>query len=167
MLTPLQPPGEQLDRPVGGPVRLDPDAVVLVLGRALAAQLGQDLRRVRQPLGEHGPHRVARLHLELLDRRQPAADQRGGDLAQVAADVVGAFQHRPGGPAARMDLGERIQDGGRADAQPQAPGDQAQQVAGLQRGGLGEQPGQQLQLAALRARSLGRGDLGAACRPPR
>ena len=116
---PLQPPGEQLDRPVGGPVRLDPDAVVLVLGRALPAQLGEDLRGVGQPLGEHGPHRVARPDLDLLDRRHPAAGQRGGDLAQVTADVVGAFQYRPGGPPARVHLRERVQDGGRADAQPQ------------------------------------------------
>ena len=156
---PLQPAGEQLDRPVRGPVRLHPDAVVLVLRRALPAQLGQDLVRLGEPLGQHGPHRVARADLDLLGRRQAAGGQGGGDPAQVAADVVGAFQHRPGGPPAGVDLGQRVQDGGRADAQPQPLGDQAQQVAGLQRGGLAEQPGQQVQLAALRPLSLGRGDL--------
>jgi len=46
-------------------------------------------------------------------------------------------------------LRQRIENGGRADAQPQPPGDQAQQVTGLQRGGLGEQARQQVQLAAL------------------
>lgn len=66
-------------------------------------------------------------------------------------DVVGAFQHRPGGPPAGIDLGQRVQDGRRADTQPEPPGDQAQQVPGLQRAGPGEQPGQQVQLAALRA----------------
>ena len=139
---PLQPPGEQLDRPVGGLVRLDPDAVVLVLGRAPAAQLGQDLRGVGQPLGQHGPHRAARPHPESLHRRHAAVGQDGGDPAQVAADVVGAFQHRPGGPPAGVRLRQCIQDGGRADAQPQVPGDQAEQVPGLQRGGLAEQAGQ-------------------------
>jgi hypothetical protein len=117
----LQPPGEQLDRPVGGPVRLDPDAVVLVLGRALPAQLDQDLRRVGQPLGEHGPHRVTRAHLELLGRRHPAAGQSGGDLAQVAADVAGAFQDRPGGPPAGVHLRQRVQDGGRSDPPAATP----------------------------------------------
>jgi hypothetical protein len=48
-----------------------------------------------------------------------------------------------------VHLRERVQDRGRADAQPQVPGDQAQQVAGLQRGGLAEQAGQQIQLATL------------------
>jgi hypothetical protein len=137
----LQPPGEQLDPAVGGPVRLDADAVVLVFGRALPAQLCQDLRGVGQPLGEHDPDRVARADLELFDRREPAPDQGGGDPAEVAADVIGAFQHRPGRPAAGVCLRERVQDGGRSDPQPQPPGDQAQQVAGLQRGGLGEQAG--------------------------
>ena len=98
---------------------------------------------------------------------RPPVDQGGGDPAQVAADVVGAFQHRPGGPPAGVDLGQRVQDGGRADAQPQPLGDQAQQVAGLQRGGLAEQPGQQVQLAALRPRSLGRGDLAQRVAPRR
>ena len=107
----------------------------------LAAQLGQDLHRVGQPLGEHGPHSVTRAHLQLLDRRHPASDQNGGDLAQIAADVVGAFQHRPGGPPTGVYLRERVQDGGHADAQPQSSGDQAQQVADLQRGSLGEVAG--------------------------
>jgi hypothetical protein len=154
----LKPPGEQLDTSVGGAVRLNPDTVVLVLGGAPPAQPGQDLRGVGQPLGQHDPHRVARLHPQLFHRGQPAARQRGGDLAEVAADVVAALQHRPGGLAARVHLGKRVQDGGRADAEPQVPGDQAQQVAGLQRGGPGEQSGQQFQFAALRARSLGGGD---------
>ena len=140
-------------------MRLDPDAVVLVLGRALPAQLGQDLRRLGQPLGQHGPHRVARAYADLLDRGQAAGRQGGGDPAQVAADVVGAFQHRPGGPPAGVHLGQGVQDGGRADAQSQPLGDQPQQVAGLQRGGPGEQPGQQVQFAALRARPFGRRDL--------
>ena len=130
-------------------MRLHPDPVVLVLGRAPAAQLGQDLGGVGQPLGQHGPHRVARAHLEPLDRRQPAVGEGGGDPSEVAADVIGPFQHRPGGPPTGARLRERVQDGWRADPQPQAPGDQAQQVAGLQRGGLGEQAGQQLQLAPL------------------
>jgi len=54
---------------------------------------------------------------------------------------------------------ERVEDGGSADAQPQRAGDQAQQVPGLQRSGLREQAGQQLQLAALGAGSFGLGDL--------
>ncbi len=58
-----------------------------------------------------------------------------------------------------MHQRERVQDGGGADPQAQPAGDQAQQVAGLQRGGLGEQPGQQVQLAALRALPFGLGDL--------
>ena len=154
----LLPAGEQLDPAVGGAVRLDPDAVVLVLGRALPAQPGQDLRGVGGPLGEHGAHRVAGAHLQPLDRRHPATGQSGGDQAEVAADVVAAFQHRPGGPATGVHLRERVQDGGGADAQPQAAGDQAEQVAGLQRGGLGEQAGQQVQLATLRALPFGLGD---------
>ena len=140
-------------------MRLHPHAVVLVLRRAFPAELGQDPGRVGQPLGQHGPHRVTRADLDLSGRRQAAFGQGGGDPAQVAADVVGAFQHRPGGPPAGVHLGQRVQDGGRADAQPQPLGEVAQQVAGLQRGGLAEQPGQQVQLAALRPRSLGRGDL--------
>ena len=140
-------------------MRLDPDPVVLVLRRAPPAQLGQDLAGVGQPLGQHGPHRVARPDVQLLHRGQSAADQRGGDQSYVAADVVGALQHLPLGPPARVDLGQRVQDGGRADAQPQVPGDQAEQVPGLQRGGPAEQPGQQLQLAPLRALPLRRGDL--------
>ena len=148
-------------------MRLDPDAVVLVLGRAPPAQPGQDLVGVGQPLGEHDPHRVPRLDPQLLHRGQPAACQGGGDLAEVAADVVAALEHRPGGLAARVDLGERVQDGGRADAEPQVPGHQAQQVAGLQRGGPGQQPGQQLQLRALRARPLGERRSRAACARPR
>jgi hypothetical protein len=135
-------------------VRLHPDAVVLVLGRAPAAQLGQDLGGVGQPLGQHGPHRVARLDVQLLHRGQPAADQRGRDQADVAADVVAALEHLALGSPARVDLGQRVQDGGRADAEPQVPGDQAEQVPGFQRRGLAEQPGQQLQLAALRALPL-------------
>jgi hypothetical protein len=156
---PLQPPGEQLDLPVRGAMRLDPDAVVLVLRAALPAQLGQDLRAFGEPLRQHGPHRAARRHPQFLDRGEPVSDQDPSDSPQVAADVIGAFQYRPGGLPAGLHLGQRVQDGGRTDAQPQVPGDQAQQVAGLQRGGQGEQPAQQLQLAALRARPFRRGDL--------
>jgi hypothetical protein len=112
-------------------VRLDPDAVVLVLGRAPPAELGQDLLAVGQPLGQHGPHRVTRTHLDLLDRRHPAVHQNGRDPAQVTADVVGTFQHRPIGSAAGVHLRERVQDGRCADPQPQPLGDQAEQVAGL------------------------------------
>ena len=159
VVDPLQPAGEQLDLAVGGAVGLDPDPVVLVLGGALAAQPGQDLVGLGQPLGEHDPHRVARPHLHLLDRRQPAAGQRLGDHAEVAADVVRPLQHRAVGLAAGVHPDQRVEDRRRADAEPQVAGDQAQHVARLQRGGPVEQAGQQVELAALRAGALGRGDL--------
>jgi hypothetical protein len=44
--------------------------------------------------------------------------------------------------------GERLEDRQRADPQAQAPGDQAQQVAGLQGRGAGEQASKQVDLAA-------------------
>ena len=131
------------------------------------AQAGQDLPGVGQPLRQHDPHRVARLDPQPLHRGQAAAVQGGRDLAEVAADVVTALEHRPGGLAARVHLGERVQDGGRADAEPQVLGDQPQQVPGLQRGGPAEQSGQQLQLAALRTRRPRRRRSPAACAPPR
>jgi hypothetical protein len=134
----LLPAGEQLEGAVSGAVGLHSNAVVLVLGGALPAQLGEDLPGVGQPLGEHDPDRVARADLQLLDRGQPPVDQGGGDQAEVAADVVGALQHRPRRPAAGVHQRERVEDGGSADAQPQRAGDQAQQVAGLERGGPGE-----------------------------
>src|SRR6266542_4326828 len=94
-----------------------------------------------------------------LDSRQPAGGQRRGDQAQVRADVVGALQHRAGGAAACVDGGQRVQDGGGADPQPQRAGDRADQVAALQRGGLPEQPGEQVEFAALGALTLLAGDL--------
>ena len=140
-------------------MRLDPDAVVLVLGRAPPAQPGHDLAGVSQPLGQHDPHRVSRLDPQLLHRGQPAADQGGGHLTEVAADVVTTLQHRPGRLAAPVHPGQGVQDGRRANAQPQVPGHQAQQITGLQRGGPGQQPGQQFHLASLRARPLSGGDV--------
>ena len=110
-------------------MRLDAHPVVLVLGRALAAELGQDLRGLGQPLGQHHPDRVARPHPQPLHRVQPVADQRAGDQAEVAADVVPPLQHRPVLPAAGVDVGQRVQDGRRADAEPQVAGDQPEQVA--------------------------------------
>jgi hypothetical protein len=115
---PLQAAGEQLDLAVGGAVGLDPDAVVLVLGRARPAELGQQLRGVAHPLGEHRPHRVARADLDGLDRLQAPVDQGGRDQAEVGADVVGPLQHRPAGPAAGVDQGQGVQDGRVADPQP-------------------------------------------------
>jgi hypothetical protein len=50
----FQPAGVQLQLPVGGAVGLEADAVVLVLGRARAAEPGEDLGAVGQPLGEMG-----------------------------------------------------------------------------------------------------------------
>ena len=140
-------------------MRLDPDAVVLVLGRAPPAQPGQDLVGFREPLREHDPDRVSGLDPQLPHRRQAAVGHGGGDLTKVAADVVAALEGRPGGPAARVDLGEGIEDGRRPDAEPQVPGHQPEQVTGLERGRPGQQPGQQPQLRALRARPLGERDL--------
>src|SRR3712207_6533710 len=57
-LSTLQKAGVQLQGAVGGAVGLDPDAVVLVRGRAAPTELGQDLGRLAEPLGEHGPDRV-------------------------------------------------------------------------------------------------------------
>src|SRR6266498_2437829 len=62
-------------------------------------------------------------------------------------------------PAACVDGGQRVQDGGGADPQPQRAGDRADQVAALQRGGLPEQPGEQVEFAALGALTLLAGDL--------
>ena len=62
-------------------------------------------------------------------------------------------------PAAGVHLRQRVQDRRRADPQPQVAGDQAEQVAGLQRGGPRQKAGQQLELAALRAGPFGAGDL--------
>ena len=138
---PLLPPGEQLDLPVGGAVRLHPHAVVLVLGRAGAAQLGQDLRGVGKPLGQHHPRRVAGPDPQPRHRVQAAADQRGGHQPEVAADVVRPLQRRPVLPAAGVHHGQRVEDGRRPDAEPEVAGDQPQQVAALQRGGLRQQPG--------------------------
>jgi hypothetical protein len=108
---------------------------------------------------EHGADRVARADFHPLHLGQPARGQRGGHQAQVGADVVGAFQHRPRLAAAGVDLGEGVQDGGGADPQAQRPGAGAHQVAGLQRRRLLQQAHQPGQLAALGAGSLGRGDL--------
>jgi hypothetical protein len=58
-----------------------------------------------------------------------------------------------------VDLGQRVQDGGRADPQAQAAGAGAYQVAGLQRGRLLQQADQPGQLAALGAGAFGGGDL--------
>jgi hypothetical protein len=58
-----------------------------------------------------------------------------------------------------MDLGERVQDGGRADPKAEAAGAGAHQVAGLQRGRLLQQAPQPCQLAALGAGPFRRGDL--------
>ena len=58
-------------------------------------------------------------------------------------------------PAARVDLRERVENGGRANTQSQVARDLAQQVARLQRCGLVEHPCQQVELAALRAGALG------------
>jgi hypothetical protein len=140
-------------------VGLDPDAVVLVLGRARPAQLGQDLGRLAHPLGEHGPHRVARPHLHRLHRGQPLGGQGGRDQAQVRADVVGPLQDLSLPAAAGVHLGQGVEDGGGADPQPQRGRDRAQQVAGLQRGRLVQQGDQALQLAGLGAGPLGLGDL--------
>jgi len=154
-----EPAGVQLHGAVGGQVGLDPHAVVLVLGRADPTQPLQDLRSIRQPLGEHRPHRVARPHLHRLDCLQAALDQGLGDQAEVAAAVVGALQHRPGRPPAGIHRRQRVQDRGGADPQPQRPGDQPQQVAGLQRRRPANQPHQQRQLAGLGAGPFGPGDL--------
>jgi len=56
---PHEAPGEQLELAVS-PVRLDAQAVVLVLSRARSAELAQDLLSTSQALREHRPDRVAR-----------------------------------------------------------------------------------------------------------
>jgi hypothetical protein len=90
---------------------------------------------------------------------RPSVARVGGDQAEVGADVVGPLQQRSGLAAAGVDLGQGVQDGGGADPQPQAAGAGADQVAGLQRGRLGEQGDQPGQLAALGAGPFRRGDL--------
>ena len=94
-----------------------------------------------------------------LDCSQSARHQRRRDEAEIAADVVRPLQHRPVLAAARVHLRQRVENRRRADSQPQTAGDQAQQVAGLQRSGPRQKAGEQLELAALRARSFGAGDL--------
>lgn len=43
---------------------------------------------------------------------RPAAHHGGGHLPEVAADAATAIEHQPGGLAARVHLGEGVQDGG-------------------------------------------------------
>ena len=161
----LQPAGEQLDSAVCRAVCLDPHTVVLVLGRAFAAQFGQDLDGVGQPLGEHDPHRVAGAHLDSFDRRQSAAGECRSNQAEVTADVVRALQHRPGGTATGVDERESVQDGRGSDSQPEAAGHQTQQVASLQWGGQrADRPAAPACGPASPALRPGRS--GAACRPP-
>src|SRR6266545_3503935 len=61
--------------------------------------------------------------------------------------------------SAGLDRRERVQDGRVADPEPELAGDGPDQVAGLQRGRLAEQPLQQGQLAALGTLPLQRCDL--------
>ena len=90
---------------------------------------------------------------------EPAAGQRLGDHPEVAADVVGPLQNGPVGLAPGVHPHQRVEDRRRADAEPEIAGDQTQHVPRLQRCGSPEQPGQQVELATLRAGTLRRGDL--------
>ena len=155
-----RPPGEQLQPPVGGAVRLHPDAVVLVLGRAGSAELGEDLRGAGQPLGQHRPHRVAGPHLDPLHRGQPAArpgSRRPGRGRSRCCRRVPA----PAGPAARRRAPGRARPGWWRCRCPRrsVAGHRADEVPGLHRGRPVEQRRQQGQLAPLRTRSGRGGDL--------
>ena len=63
-----------------------------------------------------------------------------------------------------VHLRQRVQNRRRADPQPQVAGHQTQQVARLQRSGQRQEAGEQVELAALRARPFGGWRSGAACR---
>ena len=146
--------------PVGGAVRLDPHAVVLVLRRAPAAELGQDLLRHRQPLGEHHPDRMAGPDPQLLHRLQAAGDQRRGDQAEVAADVVRPLEHRP--LLADRRRAPRPARRGWSACRSRAAGCRSPAAAGSAPPAASParcSPAEQVELAALRAGARRRGDL--------
>ena len=127
---PVQPAGVQLQDPVGGAVGLDPDAVVLVLGRAGPPQLGQDLGRLAEPLGHMGrtgcPPGPACL------RPAGAAGTRVAATSRGPSNLVGPA---PARPRLASPAWPRPAHPGwwRSPPQPQAAGHSPQQVAGLQR----------------------------------
>ena len=118
----------------------------------LPAEPGENFVGLGQPLGQHHPHRIAGSHPHLLDCGQPAGGQRGRDQAEITADVVRPFEYRSVFPAPGVDLRQRIQNRRRADPQPEAASHQTQQVARLQRSGQRQEAGEEVELAALRAR---------------
>jgi hypothetical protein len=156
---PFQAAGVQLELAVGVAVGLHPDAVVLVLRGAAAAQLGEHLGGAGQALREHRPDRVAGAYPDLLHRLRPTLGDRGGDQPDIRADVEGPLENRPGLAATGVHLREPVQDGGGADAQTQVPGHRTHEVARFQRCRLAQQPREQLQLAPLRPGPRRGGDL--------
>jgi hypothetical protein len=110
-------------------------------------------------LSEHRPHRVAGPYPDLLHRGRPTIGDGGRDQREIRADVVGPLEHRTGLATTGVHLREPVQDGGGADTQAQIPGHRTNQIAGLQRRRLAQQPGQQVQLAPLRTLPGRGGDL--------
>ena len=138
---PLLPPGEQLDLAVGGAGAPAPACrrTCARPRRSRRAWPGSPRRRRAAgpaspaPGGPAGPAARATASRPPLTR-VAATSPRSQQMLYARSSAGRSL------PAAGVHDGQGVQDGRRTDAEPEVPGDQPQQVAALQRGGLASSP---------------------------